>query len=370
MFTKYVFKYIFKMEKKNYLTNKEIKVISTEDYDVFTSHKNNQKVIGTHSGSFHADEVLACVMTKYTTPFRDSWIIRSRNLNILKEADIVCDVGAIYNPESNRFDHHMKEFTEVFEEEKKIKMSSAGLVYKHHGKNVIENLLHEWNLWESNSIYLDTIYKNLYFNFICYVDANDNGISQYPDEVKPKYSNNTSYAHRIARLNPEWNEEGQDQSERFKLAMDVAEEEFVSQLKVIVKSFIPSLDIVKQSIADRKNFHDSGKIIFLSKCCPWKEHLNNIEEELGIKNEIEFVIFGTSNEGFRVQTVPAQLGAFAFRGKGLHQKWRGLKPEDLVKESAIDDIVFVHASGFIGGAKSLESAKKMAWESLNAELTK
>jgi uncharacterized UPF0160 family protein len=368
MFIKWVKKFInIKMDKTIYLTNKEIKVISTEDYHVFLSHKNNQKIIGTHSGSFHADEVLACVMSKYTTPFRDSWIIRSRNLDILKEADIVCDVGAVFDPNTNRFDHHMKEFTEVFEDEKKIKMSSAGLVYKYWGKNVIENLLKEWSIWEKNEQYMEAIYKNLYNNFICYVDANDNGISRYPDDIKPKYSNNTSYHHRIGRLNPEWTEENIDQSVRFKLAMDVAEEEFTAQLKTIVKSYIPSLDIVKEAIDNRKTFHESGKIIFLSKCCPWKEHLYNLETELNIPGEIEYVIYGDGNEGFRVQTVPISPGAFGFRGRGLYHKWRGLQPGDLVKESGINDIVFVHSSGFIGGAKSLESAIKMANYSLVTE---
>jgi uncharacterized UPF0160 family protein len=361
-------KNIFKMEKSTYLTNKAIKVITTENYEEFKSHKNDtQTIIATHSGSFHADEVLACTMSKYITALSNSWIIRSRNYTILKEANIVVDVGGVFDPQTNRFDHHMKEFTEVFDDEKKIKMSSAGLVYKYHGKHVIENLLKEWNMWETSEKYMDTIYKNLYNNFICYVDANDNGINQYPDECKPRYANTTSYSHRIGRCNPEWNEENVDQSERFKLAMDVAEEEFTAQLRGIVKSYIPSLDLVRQAVLDRKNFHESGKIIYLAKCCPWKDHLNNLEEELGIKGEIELVIYGTSNEGFRIQTVPIAPGSFAFRGKGLYNKWRGINLEELIKESGINDVVFVHSSGFIGGAKSLESALKMAVHSLNSE---
>ena len=40
--------------------------------------------------------------------------------------------------------------------------------------------------------------------------------------------------------------------------------------------------------------------------------------------------------------------------------------ELLKKISGLDDIVFVHASGFIGGAVSYESTLKMAIESLNS----
>lgn len=38
--------------------------------------------------------------------------------------------------------------------------------------------------------------------------------------------------------------------------------------------------------------------------------------------------------------------------------------ELLVKKSNIEDIVFVHNNGFIGGAKSYESTLKMAIDSL------
>ena len=38
------------------------------------------KRIGTHSGHFHLDEVLACVMlTKYTKDYKGAEIIRSRD---------------------------------------------------------------------------------------------------------------------------------------------------------------------------------------------------------------------------------------------------------------------------------------------------
>ena len=36
--------------------------------------------------------------------------------------------------------------------------------------------------------------------------------------------------------------------------------------------------------------------------------------------------------------------------KGLKKEWRGLGTEELIKVSGIDDIIFCHHSGFIGGA--------------------
>ena len=55
--------------------------------------------------------------------------------------DIVCDVGAIYDHEKQRYDHHQKTFTETWNNEASdiTKLSSAGLIYRHFGKEVISN---------------------------------------------------------------------------------------------------------------------------------------------------------------------------------------------------------------------------------------
>jgi uncharacterized UPF0160 family protein len=57
---------------------------------------------------------------------------------------------------------------------------------------------------------------------------------------------------------------------------------------------------------------------------------------------------------FRVQAVPDKPGSFLNR-IGLHPDWRGLREKELKEKSGIHDIEFVHNSGFIGGAWSLES---------------
>lgn len=51
------------------------------------------KMIGTHNGCFHTDEVMACTMlTKYTSEFKDATITRTRDPKILDQQDIVVDV--------------------------------------------------------------------------------------------------------------------------------------------------------------------------------------------------------------------------------------------------------------------------------------
>jgi uncharacterized UPF0160 family protein len=42
--------------------------------------------------------------------------------------------------------------------------------------------------------------------FIEAIDGIDNGISQYPSDIQPKYRNRTDLSTRVGWLNPAWNE--------------------------------------------------------------------------------------------------------------------------------------------------------------------
>ena len=57
-------------------------------------------------------------------------------------------------------------------------MSSAGLVYKHYGKEIIQNIatnIFKRNLDEKT---IEMIYQNVYRDLIMELDAIDNGINQ------------------------------------------------------------------------------------------------------------------------------------------------------------------------------------------------
>jgi uncharacterized UPF0160 family protein len=54
-------------------------------------------------------------------------IVRSRDAEVLKDCDVVIDVGGVYEPDNNRFDHHQRGFTEVFGHGFNTKLSSAGV---------------------------------------------------------------------------------------------------------------------------------------------------------------------------------------------------------------------------------------------------
>lgn len=67
--------------------------------------------IGTHSGTFHCDEVLACFMLKQLPEYKDAEIFRSRNDAELQEkCDIIVDVGGEFDHDKAWYDHHQKSF--------------------------------------------------------------------------------------------------------------------------------------------------------------------------------------------------------------------------------------------------------------------
>lgn len=371
-----LFTFKIKMESQSHvgmikegLFNPPMEVITTEDLsyvETKLSTYNNCKVIVTHSGCFHADEVMACTLLKYHPEFKNYVILRSRNKDIWKKADCIVDVGGVFNPQEKKYDHHMSTFIDYFNKELKITpilLSAAGLVYKYEGKQIIESLFKTWNCYDEMKDLISSIHDKLYINLIHGIDGEDNGISQYPkcENIK-QYKNSTSYGSLVSKLNPSILNSN-DQSTQFKLALKLGEEIFLSEIKMLTFIYYPAYQHVKQAFENRFKIHKSGKVLLIEKEIPWKEHLFTLEEENNLKGEILFVLGQTLKEGIRVYTVPSSIGSFEFR-KGIFEKWRGLDNDELKKESGIQDIIFVHRAGFIGGAQSLESAIKVVDQSL------
>ena len=119
----------------------------------------------------------------------------------------------------------------------------------------------------------------------------------------------------------------------------------------------PARAIVKEALENPVSA--DGKIVKLGQFCPWKEHLYELEKELGKEDKALYMLFMDSRGGWRIQCVGVEGQAFANR-KGLPAAWRGIRDEELSKVSGVEKCVFVHAAGFIGGNQTYEGALKMA----------
>lgn len=139
--------------------------------------------------------------------------------------------------------------------------------------------------------------------------------------------------------------------------MDLCEEEFRHAVMVAVIGQVASIPIVEASIED--GLKGDGQILVLQRSCFWKEALFTIEEKRGIQGQIKYVVFGIKNTGeCRIQAVPVEINSFESR-LPLYEPWRGKSNQDLAEVTGLEDAVFCHHSGFIGGCKSFENTLKM-----------
>ena len=357
------------------------------------------KTIGTHSGTFHCDEALGCFLLRRTREYANATVTRTRDQEVLAKLDCVIDVGGVYDHDKRRYDHHQRGFSEHFGLGgfNNTKLSSAGLVYRHFGREGIAN---ETGLAEDHQ---DTsvLYLAMYKHFIEGVDAIDNGVEQYKPTVDasaykrrkteqgteeaeeaevplPKvgvqrvYLEETGLASRVSALNAAWNEDASDevQDKGFEKASEMAGQEFLSKLAYLHRSWLPAREIVKQAMASRKDVDKSGKIIKLDRYCPWKDHLFELEQEEmkmntsedkgGESHEILYCLYEDDRaKKWRIMSVPGAEGGFSQR-KPLPSTWRGLRGPNLDAVTGVPGGTFVHAAGFTGGHDTYEGMVKLA----------
>ncbi|XP_044299266.1 MYG1 exonuclease [Varanus komodoensis] len=323
--------------------------------------------IGTHGGTFHCDEALACFLLRLLPCYQDAEIIRTRDPQLLSSCDVVVDVGGEYDPQKHRYDHHQRSFGESMhslnpEKPWQTKLSSAGLVYFHFGFQILANQL---SLPEDDPV-VHVLHNKLYENFVEEIDAIDNGISQWDGE--PRYAMTTNVSARVGYLNPRWNDKDQDTEAGFQKAMELVGNEFLDRLDYYYRSWLPARTLVEKAIQQRFEVDPSGEIlVFGQGGCPWKEHLFSLEQELDVKTPLKFVLYTDLAGQWRVQSVPAGLHTFQNR-LSLLEEWQGLRDEELSKVSGIPGCIFVHASGFIGGNKTKEGALEMARKTLARQM--
>jgi len=324
---------------------------------------NKIKAIGTHSGTFHCDEALACYMLKLLPEFKAAEVVRSRDPKVLEELPVLVDVGGVYDAGKHRYDHHQRGFNEVFGRGFNVKLSSAGLVYKHFGKRIISQVT---GITDEKKI--DVLFLKVYDGFIQALDGIDNGVEMIDGGGPKKYRISTDLSSRVKYLNPAWNEDNSDIQERFERAMALTGSEFKACLSRYTKSWLPAREVVQKAILDRKNVHSSGSIVLLEAYCSWQSHLFDLEQELKLLKGSEpptllYVLYPDSSGKWRIQCVPECEGSFISR-LPLPESWRGLRGEELSKKSKIPGCVFAHANGFMGGNATKEGVLAMATESI------
>lgn len=323
------------------------------------------KRIGTHNGTFHCDEALACYMLKMLPECSSANIVRSRDVSVLNECDIIVDVGSVFNPASHRYDHHQRDFNESMHSLSSgrypwvTKLSSAGLVYYHFGHRVV-SIISSLPMDDPD---LEVVYQKGYEQFMEEIDAHDNGISR--TEGEPRFSISTTISNRVSYLVPAWNAANTDTDEIFPQAMELVGNEFSARIKSFIGIWLPAKKLVHEAFLRAVDIDPRGEIMLLTTACPWKDHLIDLESEHGIAGKFKYVLY-PDGKVWRIQCVPIFLHGFENR-KSLPEPWRGLRDDKLSDLAGIEGSTFVHASGFTGGNLTKAGVILMAKRALEFE---
>lgn len=293
--------------------------------DIIDTNKQFKRV-GTHSGRFHADEVMSTAILK---EIFDIELTRTRDTEVLNGLDLVYDVG------NGEFDHHQieKEYRD-----NGTPYAACGLIWRRFGKEVVA--AREPALSEEE---VNTVFRQIDGMLIEGIDAVDNGLRTC-DTIIPTMNISTA----ISGFNPTWDSE-MSEDQAFNIA-----ESFASM--VFRNSLNQRLSAIKAKgyVIDAYNNRTRPEVLVLDKLYPW----GNTLFEIDTGSEVLFVIYPRGEE-YMIQTVRSNDGSYRDR-KSLPESWAGKREEELGEIIGIDDAVFCHPARFIAGAKSLESILKMA----------
>lgn len=288
----------------------------------------------THSGGFHADEVLSSVVL--TRLFPKAEIVRSRARDWLTPASdrIIYDVGGAYNAAANIFDHHQRG-APLREDGQPY--SSFGLVWKHYGGNYLESFGFAGGL-------LEVLYSAFDQDFVLPIDLADNGVvspnGPLADLTLPAL---------IETLKPVFDDDRADaEDQAFKAAL------------VIARAFVEAR--IARYAAKQRAEHIVEDAIVAAGPSPILELPRGMPFRPTIVKQgadhLLFVVHPREND-WCLTTIRRGDEGFETRAD-LPAHWAGLTNGELEAASGVPGASFCHNARFVAAAKTREAVLAMA----------
>lgn len=300
-----------------------------------------RKLVVTHNGTFHMDDVFACAavilwMKKHGMKWN---IIRTRDESIIEKADIVFDVGLIHDPARMRFDHHQKGGAGFHKNG--IPFAAFGLVWSSLGKDICDGN--------------DFVWEGIEKLLVCEIDASDNGVNT----STPIYEGVFPYGiGGYFKMNlPTWKEPEINKDTLFQKVVSIATEILAREItrlhhtseafNILEKDYMESAD--KRLVITNTPF-SRGEI---------QKYIQSDRFP-----ELVYVVFPDQDYGrWRVLCGYTQKGIFDMK-KPLPESWRTLRGEAFQQVSGVATADFCHQSGFFASADSREGAIELAQKAL------
>ena len=254
-----------------------------------------KKILITHNGSFHADDLFATATLSILNEGNVK-IVRTRDQKVIATGDYVYDVGGIYDEKLNHFDHHQK--GGAGKRENGIPYSSFGLVWKTYGEKLCDS---------------KEVADKIDHKIVQPIDALDNGV----DISLPKFDGVFSYgAEQIfLAFSPTWQEDSKN-----------IDDVFMDEVKDIIKILKREIEVAKADELGKeiimKAYQESEdkRLIILNEPLP-RYLIQNVLATF--KESIYFIYPSSHSEFWKVEAVKENLNTMKSR-KLFPESWRGL----------------------------------------------
>ena len=267
----------------------------------------------THSGKFHADDVLSWSLLQYFYP-QTYTLTRTRDEKVFVQADIIFDVGGIFDSKNCKFDHHQHDYTGPY--------SSAGMLL-------------EW-LLQTQKISSE-LYNHLKIDLVDFVDDVDNGRIK-PQKGQPDFTTMIDcYNEGCSSL--------EEYDQAFQKASDMAYH--------IVKSLVLKHQNLQRNILVVKAEMDLAtqqerNFLFFSDYVSWKDAYFSINPQ----HSSEFVIFPSLQGNWTTVAIPPHFDSFEQK-KSLPKHWAGYMGDQIIQITGKSSAIFCHKNRFICAFSSL-----------------
>ena len=299
----------------------------------------------THSGGFHADELLSSVVL--TRLYPEATIVRSRAPEWIAPAEgrIIYDVGGAYDAETRIFDHHQRG-APLREDGQPY--SSFGLIWKHFGRDYLA-------AYGVPSDHIEDVHASFDKSFVLPIDLVDNGalspatagqlagltLPSLLETLKPSFDNRDAGADDAA----------------FHNALTIARafvEASIEKRAAKLRAETLVLKAIKQT--------GEGRVLELPLGMPFRPAI--------VKAGADHLLFVVHprDKDWCVTGIRRADEGFELRAD-LPAAWAGLTNGDLEKASGVEGATFCHNGRFIAAAKTREAALAMAEIAVREALT-
>lgn len=321
----------------------------------------------THSGSFHADDVLAVALATLIHP--EAQVLRSRHPGVIAAADWRLDVGGAFDPDAGTFDHH---FPGAPVRWNAVRFSTASLLWSVEGVPLLRRLAPhiDGERATRTAAFLD---EALFWG----IDRVDNGQADTTDldRVLPE---------ALGRGNLTW----QERPDSLPAVEALATQHFldtVGRVRPILERLLgraaravslqecrqltdKAIQEIVESMRDRRQAEAQavaaarpvlvavledqrfghGILRLDNPSLPWATLIHELEREVALQEPITHVLKQETSGLWIASAVPVAPRSFVSRVP-FPASWAGARDAELAARSQIAGAAFCHVNRFISG---------------------